>query len=1021
MTLHEAIELVLKKNNGAMTAKEIAEQINKDNLYQRKDKLPVPLSQIHARVKNYPSIFEKKENKISLINSTFFPEDLIEYIKQKGDGKKIVESFLEIPFEDILQKIENKLKFLFDLNDLKSLLVTIEISIIFKKIFNNKTFRTTKKLPDTDKLFDFIKELNENIETESHFNTLLKHKDIFLNDSFFKYLENQLILRLHESPLEYLQNSRFFEKASSGHFVTPDFINTLFVQLTKPRDNEIVYDPAAGRCNSLSQFIVQDSSVFLYGQEINSSIAELGRLNLMLNKNVNYKISDSDSILNPIVEKDGANVIISNPPFGGRYHDLDKIDFERISNDNSLETVFFEMMLSRLNPVNGRMVVVIPDGFLYKKSNSILRKVITEIDILDTIISLPNGSFIPYSNIKTSIIVLNCKKPKNRKGKVLFINSEKSVDFRYHQREVEVDESKLNLLINDISKIYHGSLNTSSIVDYKLILNETIVNQNFDLSVRRYTSDVLELIEKVGKREKIKELREILTRTNLTSLNTTNKNIKYVEIKDLNENYVDFYLNLGKLNKKKTISPSFKIINNSSLLLARVGNKMKPTYFEFKGERVAIKQNIIAFDVNTDIVNVEYLISQLKSEFFLSQLELIRQGAIIPTLQFSSLIKLKVPVPSLSEQYNRLAVFKEQQANKFKLTQFIKDIKLVSNINEIKSEIERFALNTIKEPNYIEYKREFEFERFPFTQNEIAETKFIKHSKDRLYWYLLLIDDDKRIHGVLTIQTENEISYEDYSDINAYANFIINSSSKYIQQNTNRLLNEFSHTTKNILNDINKILKDFLNTKNKIFLESMNNELLKDEELINHLIETEGRTKEDFLAINRMKDANNIVNSHFKLFKRRHQYYTSSVNSEFEDIKLSEFINRIVNRSSINLINHSIEDKILFIKSAPIELALTDLIDNAIKYSENEKVIIEINPKDHYIEFAITNTTNPILSKDNYERLGKENIKKDDGTYSTGLNYAFRSVNENNEISIASHDYYKEKKIFKIIIKLKKK
>lgn len=60
MTLHEAMQLVLKENDKPMTARELADEINKKNLYTRKDRKPVPTSQIGARAKNYPTKFEKK-------------------------------------------------------------------------------------------------------------------------------------------------------------------------------------------------------------------------------------------------------------------------------------------------------------------------------------------------------------------------------------------------------------------------------------------------------------------------------------------------------------------------------------------------------------------------------------------------------------------------------------------------------------------------------------------------------------------------------------------------------------------------------------------------------------------------------------------------------------------------------------------------------------------------------------------------------------------------------------------------
>lgn len=62
MKLHEAIEAVLRDSGQALTFTEIARQINKRNLYIRKDEKPVPASQISARVKNYPHLFDVNDS-----------------------------------------------------------------------------------------------------------------------------------------------------------------------------------------------------------------------------------------------------------------------------------------------------------------------------------------------------------------------------------------------------------------------------------------------------------------------------------------------------------------------------------------------------------------------------------------------------------------------------------------------------------------------------------------------------------------------------------------------------------------------------------------------------------------------------------------------------------------------------------------------------------------------------------------------------------------------------------------------
>lgn len=70
MTLHEAIIQVLLIDIDAMTAPQIAEVLNQKNWYFREDRAAIKSSQIGARVKNYPHLFLKNGNLISLKSKT---------------------------------------------------------------------------------------------------------------------------------------------------------------------------------------------------------------------------------------------------------------------------------------------------------------------------------------------------------------------------------------------------------------------------------------------------------------------------------------------------------------------------------------------------------------------------------------------------------------------------------------------------------------------------------------------------------------------------------------------------------------------------------------------------------------------------------------------------------------------------------------------------------------------------------------------------------------------------------------
>lgn len=67
MTLHEAIEKLLRQNNRAMTTQEIADELNKNGWYQKKDGSEIQAFQIHGRTRNYPSIFNRDGSTVFLV------------------------------------------------------------------------------------------------------------------------------------------------------------------------------------------------------------------------------------------------------------------------------------------------------------------------------------------------------------------------------------------------------------------------------------------------------------------------------------------------------------------------------------------------------------------------------------------------------------------------------------------------------------------------------------------------------------------------------------------------------------------------------------------------------------------------------------------------------------------------------------------------------------------------------------------------------------------------------------------
>ena len=74
MTLHFAIEKLLKEKGTSLKTSEIATELNKNKWYQKKDGSEISAFQIHGRTRNYPNIFDRQGSLVTLKNVAFQSE-----------------------------------------------------------------------------------------------------------------------------------------------------------------------------------------------------------------------------------------------------------------------------------------------------------------------------------------------------------------------------------------------------------------------------------------------------------------------------------------------------------------------------------------------------------------------------------------------------------------------------------------------------------------------------------------------------------------------------------------------------------------------------------------------------------------------------------------------------------------------------------------------------------------------------------------------------------------------------------
>lgn len=107
--------------------------------------------------------------------------------------------------------------------------------------------------------------------------------------------------------------------------------------------------------------------------------------------------------------------VILSPLFPSSTKDIPDIDENlQMQVGKNRPAMYFARSLEKLQP-GGRLVALMPDSFLFRQDKAItkFRTSIIEQYNLEGVISLPKGTFAPFANINTSIIVLSKQTPNH--------------------------------------------------------------------------------------------------------------------------------------------------------------------------------------------------------------------------------------------------------------------------------------------------------------------------------------------------------------------------------------------------------------------------------------------------------------------------------------------------------------------------------------------------------------------------------------------------------------------------------
>ncbi|MEJ2673055.1 MAG: class I SAM-dependent DNA methyltransferase, partial [Deltaproteobacteria bacterium] len=344
---------------------------------------------------------------------------------------------------------------------------------------------------------DFTRKVGDSSLPDSKLRALIKHFNKYrLRNSDFEHTD------LLGSAYEYLIYM-FAESGGrkGGDFYTPRDVVRMMVRLIKPDERMEIYDPCCGSGGMLifSKRYVEEhggdgNNLFLYGQDSSGSAWVVCKMNMILH-GISEKadIQNNDTLAHPRHLDHGElrrfDRVITNPPFGINYS-REGMEFkERFrygfcpESGKKAELMFIQHMLAVLRP-NGLLATVAPHGVLFRggKEGRIRQGFIDE-DLIEAVIGLGPNLFYG-TQIPACILVMrqNSKaKPKERQGKILFINADQDYESGRAQNYLRPEHAE---------KIVRTFDNYEAIPGYSNIVDLSEIKANdYNLNIRRYADN----------------------------------------------------------------------------------------------------------------------------------------------------------------------------------------------------------------------------------------------------------------------------------------------------------------------------------------------------------------------------------------------------------------------------------------------------------------------------------------------------------------------------------------------------
>ena len=334
-----------------------------------------------------------------------------------------------------------------------------------------KNFKATAATPDTleYKIGEIFSELKNKIVSGYNMREILNYADGL---HFQSSSDKHEMSHLYESKIHKMGNAG----RNGGEYYTPRPLIRTIVRVVEPKIGDTIYDGACGSAGFLCEAFnylnekaktVEQKQILqkqtFYGKEKKGLAYIIGIMNMIFHGVEAPNIMHTNTLaedLSTIQQRDRKDVILANPPFGGKERSEIQQNFSIKTGETAY--LFMEHFIKMLK-AGGRAGVVIKNTFLSNTDNAsiALRRELLESCNLHSILDCPSGVFTG-AGVKTVVLFFEKGKPTEKiwyyqlnldrnLGKTNPLNEDDLADFVVLQKTKAASPNSWSLNVSDLN------------------------------------------------------------------------------------------------------------------------------------------------------------------------------------------------------------------------------------------------------------------------------------------------------------------------------------------------------------------------------------------------------------------------------------------------------------------------------------------------------------------------------------------------------------------------------------------